>query len=160
MTNVTSATELDSHANSQVVGCNAEIIEDTGKVVHVSGFTEKLGKPLTVPVVTAAVIYDCGVTGESHVLIINNALYIKDMVVNLIPPMMMRLAGLIVDECPKFLANSPSETNHSIYFEEHDLRIPLHLKGTISYIPTRRPTMHELRVNEEEYLLMTPSTMH
>ena len=102
--NRTSAIELDSHADSPVVGCNAEIIEDSGQIVHVSGFTEKLGRPLTVSVVTAAVMYDCELTGNSYVLVIHNALYIKEMVINLIPPIMMRLSGLEVDECPKFLS--------------------------------------------------------
>ena len=109
------------------------------------------------PVVTAAVMYDCEVIGSSYVLVIHNALYIKEMAVNFIPPIMMRLAGLVVDKCSKFLSENPTETNHSIYFKDHDFRIPLQLQGTISYIPTRRPTSHELRVNEGEYLQMTPS---
>ena len=53
-----SATELDSHADSPVLGQNAIIIETTSKTVLVSGFTSDLGKPLRVPVVTAAVAYD------------------------------------------------------------------------------------------------------
>ena len=69
-----------------------------------SGFTSDLGKPLTVPVVNAAVAYDCEYTGETRIMVICNVLYFKNMEVNLIPPFMMRLAGIEVNECPKFLA--------------------------------------------------------
>ena len=84
-----SATELDSHADSPVVGKYCHIIENKGKTAKVSGFTSDLGKPLTVPIVTAAIAYDCEFTGETNILIVHNALYFKQMEVNLIPPMMM-----------------------------------------------------------------------
>jgi len=95
-----SATELDSHADSPVVDRHARIIERTGKEVNVSGFTKSLGKPLVVPVVNAAVVYDCEKSGQTYILIICNALYVRDMEVNLIPPIMMRMANIVVNECP------------------------------------------------------------
>ena len=52
---VMSATELDSHADSPVAGKYATVLEESGKRVHVSGFTKSLGNPLSVPVVTATV---------------------------------------------------------------------------------------------------------
>ena len=55
------------------------------------------------------------------------------MEVNLIPPMMMRLVGLDVNECPKFLSRNPSEEDHSVYFPDAQIRIPLMIKGIISY---------------------------
>ena len=79
------------------------------------------------------------------------------MEVNLIPPIMMRLAGLIVDECPKFLAPQPSETNHSVYFPQHDIRLHFHIEGIISYLPTRIPSNKELKEEEGGYLLLTPN---
>ena len=120
-----------------------------------SGFTPELGKPLTVPIVTAAVAYDCEYMGSTYVLVIQNALNFKNMEVNLIPPFMMRLAGLQVNECPKFLSINPSIEDHSIYVPDYHIRIPLHLEGTISYLPTRAPTAKELAENEGEYLMLT-----
>jgi len=108
--------------------------------------------------VTAAVIYDCEFTGTSHVLVIRNALYIKDMEVNLIPPMMMRLAGIKVYECPKLLSDQPSINDHCAYFPDHVIRISFLLEGIVSYIPTRKPSDKELRKAEGEYLLLTPNT--
>ena len=75
--------------------------------------------------VHAALAYDCQFTGTTIILKIYNASYFKNMTNNLIPPFLMRLAGVEVDECPKFLSKSPSENNHSIYDTELNLRLPL-----------------------------------
>ena len=58
-----SVTELNSHEDSPVLVRNARIIETTSKTVLVSGFTIDLGKPLCVPVVNAAMAYNCEFTG-------------------------------------------------------------------------------------------------
>ena len=55
---IISATELDSHADSPVVGKYARIIETTDKTAMVSVFTGDLGEPLKVPIVISAVAYD------------------------------------------------------------------------------------------------------
>ena len=78
------------------------------------------------------------------------------MRVNLIPPFMMRLAGLEVNECPKFLSKNPKITDHSIYCAENNIRIPFQLDGIISIIPTRKPTHEEL--NTLDQLELTPMT--
>ena len=54
--------------------------------------------------VNATVTHTCKYTGESVVLLINNALYFEDMKHNLIPLFMIRLAGAEVNECPKVLS--------------------------------------------------------
>ena len=79
-----------------MVGKHAYIIETTSKTALVSGFTTELGEPIRVPIVIAAIIYDCEYTGNSHIMIIHNALYFKNMEVNLIPPIITRIAGLEV----------------------------------------------------------------
>ena len=42
----TKGTELDSHADSPVVGKHCYILRSTGRKVNVSGFSDKLGKPI------------------------------------------------------------------------------------------------------------------
>ena len=118
---IESAIELDSHVNSPVVGRVPRVIERKGMYVSVSGFTNKLGKPIHVPVVDAAVSYMCDKTGKSMIMIIRNALHIPEMEACLLHPIMMRLANIQVNECPKFLSNNPTESNHSLYFPEYDL---------------------------------------
>ena len=71
--------ELDSHADSAVVGGGCRIIERTGRRVHVSGFTDRLGKPMSVDVVHAGIMYDCESTGSKYLFIIRNALYVPEI---------------------------------------------------------------------------------
>ena len=142
-TNDSSTLELDSHTDLPVVGTNAHVLRSTGDKIKVSGFTDELGSK-TVDIVDTALTYDFPSEGKSYLLIIRNALHIKSMRSNLIPPFMMRLAGLEVNECPKFMAKSPTIEHHSLYFPDDRLRIPLGLSCTISYIPVRTPTNDEL----------------
>ena len=60
-----SITELDSHADSPVVGNNVYILHPTGRKVSVKEFTDQLGAPILVPVVDIVIIYDCEYTGNS-----------------------------------------------------------------------------------------------
>ena len=59
---------------------------------------------------------------------------------NLLSPFIMRLAGLEVNEQPKFMTRNPTTKHHSIYFKENDIRIPLAIKGIVSFLPTRNPS--------------------
>ena len=70
-------TELDSHADSPVVGKNAIILYQTEMTVNVTPFSDDFGMMPEVRVFYAAVAYDCLITGNSTILIINNALYIR-----------------------------------------------------------------------------------
>jgi len=135
--NVDTAIELDSHADSPLVGNGATIIEKTGRTVSVSGFTDRLGKAIRIQVANACYVYGDDKDGKVYIMMIRNALHILEMEACLIPPIMMQLAGLTVDECPKFLSASLSIANHSIYFNDEQIWIPLKLDGVISYIPCR-----------------------
>ena len=76
------------------------------------------------------------------------------MNVSLIPPFIMRMAGIKVNECPKFLAIAPTIEHHSVYFPEEDKRFPLKLHGTISYILVCMPIDDEL-ISIEKVLELT-----
>ena len=92
----------------------------------------------------AVVAYDDPREGTTYLIVIKNALHVPSMSYNLIPPFMMRLAGIEVKECPKFLSESPNKKDHSIYFRDESIRIPLQLKNTILFIPTRVPVQAKL----------------
>ena len=91
--------ELDSHADSPVVGKGALEVRDCGRTVLVGGFSDELGQPMRVRVIDAVLLYEDETTGESYLLLIRNALSVPSMNHHLIPPFMMRLAGVQVDEC-------------------------------------------------------------
>ena len=61
--------ELDSHADSHVVGSEALIIRTHDRKVRVNGFTPALGSK-TVDVVDAAVAYECEFTGKVLIMVI------------------------------------------------------------------------------------------
>ena len=68
--------ELDSHADSPVVGSEDLIIRTHDRKVRVNGFTPALGSK-TVDVVNAAIAYECEFTGKVIIMIIRNGLHLK-----------------------------------------------------------------------------------
>ena len=132
----TSRTELDYHADSPVFGKNTMILYKTDMTVNVTFFSDDFVMMPEVPVVYATVSYDFPITDNSTILIINNAIYIREIEHNLLPPIIMRLSGLLVDECPKLLCPNHMIETHFIFFPTEN---PLAFHGTTSYISTRRP---------------------
>ncbi len=151
-----SRTKLDSHANMPVVGRNAYILSDTGQTVDVSPFTPDY-KALSVQVVDAAVQYDDPHDGKLYILVMRNALSVPSMHNNLIPPFVMREAGIQVRDVPKIHTTNPTEDDHAIVFQETGVWIPLFLWGTFSYFSTSRPTNQTL-VDPPDVYLLTPTT--
>ena len=100
----------------------------------------------------------CKYTGKTYILVIYNALYFRNIYTNLVLPVMMRLTGLDVDECPKFLSSKPTQSNHSVYVPVSDIRLPFQPKGRILYLPTRKLLKVELKESKGKYMLITANT--
>jgi hypothetical protein len=147
-----SRTELDSHANMPVVGRNAYIISDTGRIADVNPFTPDYDS-MRISIVDAAIRYDCPYDGASYILVLRNALSVPSMRNNLLPPFVMREAGIRVNDTPKIQTTEPTEEDHSIHFPETDFRIPLSLWGMFSYFVTSKPTIKEMMEAEDVYVL-------
>lgn len=150
-----SRTDMDSHANAPVVGYNAFIVNTTGKTCDVHAFSPDL-PPLTVPLVDAAVKYESPFDGTEHVLVIMNALHVPSMKHNLIPPFMIREAGIQLKDVPKIHVEDPSVDDHAILFPQTGFRIPLSLWGTFSYFPTTKPREEDL-LDPNSVFVLTPS---
>ncbi len=153
-----SRTELDSHANMVVVGNNCLVIEWSGRTANVNPFTSDYEALPEVPIVDAAVMYECPISGKEHILLVRNALHVPAMEQNLIPPFVMREAGIVVNDTPKIHMKNPTIETHSLYFEETDFRIPMALWGKFLYFPTRAPTNDALAACNDVYLL-TPNSI-
>ena len=147
-------TELDSHANMVVLGGNAFIFESTNRHCNVQPFDPSIGVASKVPIVDGAVAYECPYTGETYILLFRNALHVPHLKNNLIPPFIMRAAGVLVNDRPKIHCKDPTVDDHCIQFEDCDLRIPLQLSGIFSYFHTRMPELNEL--HECNKLFLTP----
>ena len=152
-----SRTELDSHANMCVVGRHCAILTKPNRYANVNAFSPSIEKLARVPIVDAAIIYECPYKLKSYVLVMKNALYVKEMSHNLIPPFVMREAGLFVSETAKIHVAEPSVDTHCIRCKDPDLRIPLGLWGIFSYFPSRSPSKEELE-DDLPVIFLTPDT--
>ena len=107
-------TEMDSHADTHVIGRQAWVTHDFNKPVTVSAYDPSLGSVKNKRIVSATLAYDNPETGETILLDANQAIEMPSIAHNLLSPMQMRVAGNVVDECPKFLHPNPIDTTHSI----------------------------------------------
>ena len=105
--------ELDSHADTCVVGRNALVIHEHPKVVMVSGFDPSL-PPRQATVVDAAIRYTCRDTGDHLILMINQAIYVPEVDHCLLCPMQCRINGVEINEVPWVLVSDPTASTHSI----------------------------------------------
>ena len=135
-----------------VLGKECFIFESTGKTCNVEPFSAELGVASNVPIVDAALAYDCPFTNETYILIIRNALHIASMNHNLIPPFIMREGGVTVNDIPKMHCVDPTIEDHCISFKDTDLRIPLQLSGVFSYFNTRKPLASELYSKDKIFI--------
>lgn len=78
ITDLSCRAELDTHADTCGVNNVARVLSYTRKTAHVSPFTPELSQMRDVPIVKAALAYDNSITGETFVIIVNQALYFGD----------------------------------------------------------------------------------
>jgi hypothetical protein len=136
--------ELDSHADTCTAGMNARVLAYTNKICEVSPYHPQYKAVQNVPIAQVGVAYTHPDTGTTFILVLNQALYVKELPHTLINPNQLRCHGIIVDDCPRHLSPDPEKAKHSIFMPEYDLRLPLAMKGILSYLPVRYPTDKEL----------------
>jgi hypothetical protein len=88
------ATELDSHANMAVLGSNCMIFATSGHYANVTPFSSNFPMMEMVEIVDAAIAYDGPILHVTYLLVMQKALLIPTMNHNLIPPFLIREAGL------------------------------------------------------------------
>jgi hypothetical protein len=138
------ATELDSHANMAVARSNCTIIATSGRYANVTLFSLNLPTMDMVEIGDAAIGYDYPILHVTSLLVMGNALLISTMNHNLIPPFLLREAGLYVDKTLKHQVANPTVDNHVIVDSETGMRIHLSLNGIFSSFLTRALTLEEI----------------
>ncbi len=83
-------TDLDSHADTCVIGKNALIVHILNKKVNVTGFDPSFGKVKDLDLVSAALAYDCPEMGERVIQMVHQAIHAQMMTIDLLCPMQMR----------------------------------------------------------------------
>ena len=86
-------------------------------------------------------------------LVVQNTIHVPSMENNLIPPFMMREAGIMVNEKAKIHTDDLKDSDHSITFSSTGFRISLYLWGIFSYFSTRQPTREDLLAGHDVYVL-------
>jgi len=132
--------ELDSHADTIVAGSNCIILNYTGQVCDVSPYRDDYAPVSDVPIVKAATRWQSSHTGQTYILIFNEALWMGDSLDHtLINPNQLRHYGTDVQDNP--MSNRPL----SILTEDGEFCMELMLEGTIIYMDTFTPSQRELQ---------------
>ena len=132
--------ELDSHADTCVLGANFIITSFTGRVCDVSPYSSSYKSIPDVPIASGATAWTNPETGETFILIIHEALWMSNhMPHSLINPNQLRAFGTVVQDNP-FHQSEPL----SIQDPDEILQLPFRLDGVNVVCTTRTPSEYEL----------------
>jgi hypothetical protein len=154
--------ELDSHADTSILGGGALVVADFNEPVNVQGYDPSLGTK-TYRTITGAVGYCDPTNGRNFHLVIHQAIYIPDLDHHLLSPMQCRVADVAVNDCPKFLSANPSSETHSIVaYDEDGVRVilPLGLHGVTSALNVHRISEAEWTREAAPRITLTDRDLH
>ncbi len=145
--------ELDSHANTCVLGHDALIILDYQQPVSIVGYDESLGSK-TYQTVNGVVAYDDPQTGRMLHLIINQAIHIPHFDHHLLCPMQYHVNDATINNLPKFLVANPTDQIHALTITDPNnplqpVILPLTLRGVTLLLNVRTVTIDKF--NSQDY---------
>lgn len=142
--------ECDTNADTACLGQNFVVLHYTTQTADVFPY-DKSYQPLeNVPIVSGATAYDDPRTGQTYILVVNEALYYGlKLDHTLLNPNQLRAYGV------PFWDN-PYDRERGLCIEATDeLVIPLETRGTKIFFNTRTPTDNELSTCEHVHLTAT-----
>ena len=146
-TTVYGACELDSHADTIVAGKNCVILSYTGQECDVSPYRDDYESIKNVPIVNAATAWQSSITGQTYILVFNEAIWMGDHLDHtLINPNQLRSFGTKVQDDPT------SAFPLSIISEDNEFCMELTMNGTIVTANTHSPSANELQDNPHIHL--------
>jgi hypothetical protein len=133
--------DLDSHADTSMVGRAFVMLGDPTARVTVHGYARELSLP-DIPIGTAATVWICPNTGQPYLFLVHECLFMGDKLPHtLLCPNQLRSHGLMVYDTPK---HCDKDSPHSIIDNINRITIPLYLHDVYSYFESRRPVGDEL----------------
>ena len=69
---------------------------------------------IQIPIVDAAIQYNCPYSGVSYILVIRNTLHVPSMRKNSLPPFILREAGVRVSDTPKIHMYNTTVDHHLV----------------------------------------------
>ena len=137
MAGTRAANEMDTNADTCCLGKNFLIMQYTNRSADVYAYDPAL-PPTNVPIVSGATAYDCPITRQTYILIVNEALYYGTRLDHsLFNPNQIRDFDIPVWD-------NPYDKSKSLGIEARQLHIPLTSQGTKVLFNTRVPTNAEL----------------
>jgi hypothetical protein len=131
--------ELDSHADTIVLGQNAIVLQYTNRVCDVAPYADSYEPIRDVPIVRGATAVTNQTTGETSILVFNEAIWMADHLEHsLLNPNQMRHHGVTVQDNPY------SDTSLHISSVDDDFTMAMQADGTVIFFDSRTPTEYEL----------------
>jgi len=93
--------ELDSHADTTVLGGDALIFQNYDRPVEVLGYDSSMG-PKTYQTVSGALAFDHPMTGQTYLLVFHQAISMPRLDHHLLCLMQCRVNDVIVNDVPNF----------------------------------------------------------
>ena len=81
-----------------VIGKQAFIFSQSDQYANVRAFTDEVKGIPKVPIVDTVIAYDCPQSGQTYIIVVRNALCVPSMEHNLIPPIILREAVLVLHD--------------------------------------------------------------
>ncbi len=139
--------ELDSHADTTVLGAGALILQSYDRPVEVVGYDPQQGLQ-TFETVSGVLAFDHPQDGQVYHLVFHQAIHMPQLDHHLLCPMQCCLNDMTVNNVPKFLTRFPTDNMHALVVQNPDndsttLSFPLHLQGVTLYLPVCKPTTNE-----------------
>ena len=131
--------EMDSHADTIVLGSNAIILQYTSRECDVLPYAD-LYKPICdVPIVTGATAVTSSTTGKTFILVFHEAIWMGGQLDHsLINPNQRRHYGVTVQDNPY------ASTSLHMASPDNKFRMPMQADGTTIFFDSRTPTNYEL----------------
>jgi hypothetical protein len=151
--------ELDTHADTCVLGKNFLLLEYSGRVCDVYPYSDEYQAVKDVPIVSGATAVQDNETGEVYILVVNEGLWYGNRLNHsLLNPNQIRYFGLKVQDNPF------DATPLHILDPASNVSVALSTQGTTLYANSRVPTQQEL--SQCQHIVLTspnpwnPSTVH
>jgi hypothetical protein len=147
LTNTQTTLDLDSHADTCVLGQNCLIILDHNRPIQVHSYNPSLGYQ-TFQTVSSVLYYQHPVTGTKYHLVVHHqAIHVPHLDWHLLCPMQCRVNDVVINECPKFLMPNPTDHTHANIIPglldpsnaTPPIVLPLQLQGVILYLDVHTP---------------------
>ena len=136
-----SSLELDSHADTTVLGAGALIIQSYDQPVEVVGYDPQQGSQMF-EMVSGILAFDHPQDGQVYHLVFHQAIHMPQLDHHLLCPIQCRVNDVTVNNVPKFLTHFPTDNTHALIVQNPDndlttLSFPLHLQGATLYLPVQ-----------------------